>query len=59
MKDLAITFAGKDVRLAEVRVLTEPTLARSRYFHGNLGRDVIGQFEKMTLNFQAMSAVFE
>jgi predicted aspartyl protease len=59
LKDLVMKFAGKDARLADVRVLTEPTLEKSRYFYGNLGRDLIDQFERMTLNFQAMSITFE
>lgn len=50
---------AKDVRFAEVDVLTEILHDDGRYFYGNLGQDLVKQFEKMTLNFQTMSIVFE
>jgi hypothetical protein len=43
----------------EIRVLTEPMLERSRYFFGNIRRDLIDQFHRMTLNFQPMNVNFE
>ncbi len=57
--NIAMTFSGREARLTSVKVLTQETLDNSRYFYGNLGQDLIRQFEKMTLNFEAMSIVFE
>ncbi|HKO99328.1 MAG TPA: retropepsin-like aspartic protease [Pyrinomonadaceae bacterium] len=59
IRDLEMKFSGKVVRFTEVTVLTEPTLGKSRYFYGNLGQDLVQQFEEMTLNFEAMSVVFQ
>lgn len=59
VSDIAMTFSGREARLASVKILTEETLDNSRYFYGNLGQDLIRQFEKMTLNFESMSIVFE
>jgi hypothetical protein len=59
VNDLAMTFSGREARLASVKILTEETLDNSRYFYGNLGQDLIRQFEKMTLNFVSMSIIFE
>ncbi|MEW6212382.1 MAG: retropepsin-like aspartic protease [Acidobacteriota bacterium] len=59
VSDIAMTFAGKEATFASVKVLIEETLDNSRYFYGNLGQDLIRQFEKITLNFRSMSMVFE
>ena len=59
LKDLSIKFGGKTPVFKTVEVLTQETTANSRYFYGNIGRDMIDQFEKMTISFAAMSVVFE
>ncbi len=59
VKNLVMSFSGKDVHFAEVDVLTEILHDDGRYFYGNLGQDLVKQFEKMTLNFQTMSIIFE
>lgn len=59
VKDFVLTVSGKEARLSEIKLLPEETTRSSRYFYGNLGRDVIGQFERMTINFEAMSVIFE
>ncbi len=59
LSDLAMTFSGKEARFVSVKILTQETIDNSRYFYGNLGQDLIRQFEKMTLNFESMSIVFE
>ena len=59
MENVRITFLDKEVFFKEIPVLTEYTLDNSHYFYGNLGRDVIHQFERMTLNFESMCVVFE
>ena len=45
--------------ISTIRGNSGPPCAKSRYFYGNLGRDMIGQFERMTLNFQSISIIFE
>lgn len=59
LKDVSIEFGGKTPVFKTVEVLTQETTANSRYFYGNIGRDMIDQFEKMTISFTAMSVVFE
>lgn len=59
LDDVVVRISGKDARLTNLKVLTEPTLDKSSYFYGNLGRDLIWQFERMTFNFQSMSIIFE
>lgn len=59
LPEFAMTVSGREARLLRVKLLAEPTIDKSRYFYGNIGQDVIGQFEKMTINFEAMSVVFE
>ena len=59
MENVRMTFSEKEVFFKEIPVLTEYTLDNSHYFYGNLGRDMIHQFERMTLNFESMCIVFE
>lgn len=54
-----LMVSGKPATLRDIEVLTEPINEDSRYFYGNLGQDLIRQFQKMTLNFESMSIVFE
>ena len=58
-KNIVMKFSGRAARFAQIPILTERTTDISRHFYGNLGQDLIKQFEKMTLNFEAMSIVFE
>jgi predicted aspartyl protease len=58
-KDVALQFSGREARFGKIPILTVYTTENSRYFFGNLGQDLVKQFEKMTLNFEAMSVVFE
>jgi len=57
--DLVISFSGKDARFTAADILTRGVRDEARYYDGNLGQDLIKQFEKMTINFNAMSIVFE
>jgi len=59
IKNLEMTFSGKEAHFSDIKVLTEPILDNSRYFYGNVGRDLIGQFDRMTINFEFMSITFE
>lgn len=59
LKDVSIEFGGKRPVFKTVEVLTQETTANSRYFYGNIGRDMIDQFEKMTISFATMGVTFE
>lgn len=59
LKDFSFTISGKNTSLKDVTVMTQTMNDDSKFFHGNLGQDVINQFGKMTLNFESMSLMFE
>jgi tetratricopeptide (TPR) repeat protein len=59
VKNLDMKFADKAAHFPELKVQTEYTTDKSRYFYGNLGQDLIMQFETMTLNFKSMSITFK
>jgi hypothetical protein len=59
MPSVTLTLAGREVRLISSPILTEPTVDHSRYLHGNLGYDVIRQFNRVTLNFDRMTLALE
>lgn len=59
LKDLELEIGGKTARFPVITVVTENVNNRSRYYYGNLGQDLIKQFERMTLDFDAMRIVFE
>jgi predicted aspartyl protease len=58
-KDLVIKFPGKDAIFPTITILTTYSTDNSHYFYGNLGQDLVRQFEKMTLNFESMSLKFD
>lgn len=59
LNNLTLTIAGKTARLTKAEIITEPVNDESRDFYGNLGQDLIKQFERMTLDFRAMKLIFE
>ena len=59
LENVAMEFAGRKPEFKTIEVLTEETTGNSRYFYGNLGRDLIDQHEKMTINFESMGISFE
>ena len=59
VKDVDLSIGGKTARLAKARVFPAQTNEDSRYFYGNLGQDLIKQFERLTLDFRAMQITFE
>lgn len=59
LKNLEMNFASRRSVFPKVAVLTENTSDSSKYFYGNIGRDLIGQFDEMTLNFETMNVSFE
>lgn len=59
VKDFAVSFAGRGVRLPEVRLLTRVLTENGRYYYGNVGQDLIKRFRTMTLDFVSMNVAFE
>lgn len=59
MNDVVLSFAGEDAIFHELPVLTDVTTDDSQYFFGNIGRDLLHQFDTMTINFESMFVVFE
>lgn len=59
LENVVMEFAGKKPMFKSIEVLTEQTTLNSRYFYGNLGRDLIEQHDKMTINFAWMGISFE
>lgn len=54
----AVAFNRPDEAIAELRLYIEPTSSDSDRFYGNIGQDVIRQFEAMTLDFRRMQLRF-
>ncbi|MGE5432769.1 MAG: aspartyl protease family protein [Syntrophomonadaceae bacterium] len=59
LKNFNINISGRNAGLDQVTVLTEALDENNQYFYGNLGQDIIGQFNRMTLNFETMSLILE
>jgi len=59
IKEAAISFGNKKAIFHNLPVLTDFTLNDSHYFFGNLGRDLLNQFNTMTINFKSMYVKFE
>lgn len=51
--------SGKNIQLDSVSLFTEPFKDNMNYYYGNIGQDLIGQFDKMILNFRSMFIRFE
>lgn len=59
IKEAAISFGNKRAIFRNLPVLTDFTLDVSHFFFGNIGRDLLNQFNTMTLNFKSMFVKFE
>jgi len=59
MKDVQLIIGGKTAHFKEIEVISEKTSERSRVFYGNLGQDLIKQYDKMTIDFRAMRLTYE
>jgi hypothetical protein len=55
---LVLRIAGREATVPRVQVYVEPTSDDSDRLYGNLGQDVIQQFESMTLDFRRMQLRF-
>ena len=58
LSPLVLRIGGREATVAQVRVYAEPTSADSDRLYGNIGQDVIRQFEAMTLDFRRMQLRF-
>lgn len=54
-----MTVNGKDILLKKIDVLTADEDEKWKQLYGNLGQDLIGQFDKMTINFDQMFVRFD
>lgn len=59
LAEVELKFGGKTAKLKNARILSEQSNENSRFYFGNLGQDVIKQFDKMTLDFRNMQITFE
>jgi len=59
LPEVQLNIGGKTVRLTNARIFNEQSNENSRYYYGNLGQDLIKQFDKMTLDFRAMQITFQ
>ena len=59
LPEVELNIGGKIAKLKNTRVITEQTNENSLYYYGNLGQDLIKQFDKMTIDFRAMRIAFE
>jgi predicted aspartyl protease len=55
---LVLRIGGREATVPQVRVYVEPTSDDSDRVYGNIGQDVIRQFEAMTLDFRRMQLRF-
>lgn len=58
LSPLVLRIGGREATVPQVRVYVEPTSSDSDRFYGNIGQDVIRQFEAMTLDFRRMQLRF-
>ena len=55
---LVLRIGGREATLPQVRVYAEPTSDDSDRVYGNIGQDVMRQFEAMTVDFHRMQLRF-
>ncbi|HEX6371699.1 MAG TPA: pepsin/retropepsin-like aspartic protease family protein [Longimicrobium sp.] len=58
LSPLVLRIGGREATVPQVRVYVEPTSGDSDRLFGNIGQDVIRQFESMTLDFRRMQLRF-
>ncbi|WP_420129685.1 aspartyl protease family protein [Longimicrobium sp.] len=59
LSPLVLRIGGREATVPQVRVYVEPTSDDSDRVFGNIGQDVIRQFESMTLDFRRMQLRFD
>ena len=59
LSSAALSIGGFPVVLKPAGVLLNPTLENSKFFHGNLGIDLLQQAHKTTFDFKAMTLTLQ
>jgi Aspartyl protease len=59
MKDIELVIGGKTALFPVAEVLKDGASERTKYYYGNLGQDLIKQYDRMTLDFISMRLTFE
>lgn len=54
MNDVKINIGGKTAVFDTIKVILEKNTSSSKYFYGNLGQDLVNQFNSVTFNFRSM-----
>lgn len=57
--DFPMEVDGKSIFLKKIDILTADKDEKWKQLYGNLGQDLIGQFDKMTINFDQMFVKFD
>ena len=52
-------ISGRKLKIKDVMVFKDTSREHESLFYGNIGQDVVQQFDKMTLNFESMFIRFE
>ena len=62
-KGYIITFSpviqGRSIDIKNVHLLTEAASGNDKFFYGNIGQDLIDQFDRMTISFRRMFIRFD
>jgi len=54
LHDISFNVAGKTFRIPEISVRTTPVGSGPDWFYGNMGLDIFGSFQKLTIDFTGM-----
>lgn len=54
MSNVKINIGGKTAVFDTIKVILEKNTSSSEYFYGNLGQDLVNQFNSVTFNFRSM-----
>ena len=58
LNDVIFSIGNTKANLDKVRLIAEEIKDKDNYFYGNLGQDVINQFDEMVINFESMYIEF-
>ncbi len=59
LRNMPLSVSGREAVFRRIPVFTEYTTENSHFFYGNLGQDLVRQFQRMTINFEYMRITFE
>ncbi|MFC2093433.1 retropepsin-like aspartic protease [Bacteroidota bacterium] len=58
LDDVALSIGNTITNLDKVRLIAEKIKDKDNYYYGNIGQDVIDQFDEMVINFESMYIEF-